>query len=201
MPVLHVEAFTYGDYTDTLSFDLEPGACLGISGPSGSGKTRLLRALADLDPWKGVVTCQGLAPAHLPAHAWRQRVMWLPADSLWWTPTVREGLAPTTDETPHVLACIGLDPALLDAMTAHLSSGEKQRLSLVRALLLNPAVLLLDEPTAHVDAAARHHVETCILRARKERGLCCLWVSHDREQLSRVADSVLVLNHQEVRHD
>lgn len=195
MPVLHVDAFTYGDYADTLSFDLEPGACLGISGPSGSGKTRLLRALADLDPWKGVLTCQGLSPTRMPAHRWRQSVMWLPADSLWWTSTVREGLAPISDAVPRLLDCVGLDCALLDAPTAHLSSGEKQRLSLVRALLLNPVVLLLDEPTAHVDAPTRQHVESCIDRARKERGLSCLWISHDREQLNRVADSILLLNH------
>lgn len=195
MPVLHVDAFTYGHYPDTLSFDLEPGACLGISGPSGSGKTRLLRALADLDPWKGVLTCQGRSPTRMPAHQWRQRVMWLPADSLWWTSTVREGLAPITDSVSRLLDCVGLEHTLLDAQTAHLSSGEKQRLSLVRAFLLNPSVLLLDEPTAHVDTATRQHVEQCIQRMREERGLCCLWVSHDREQLNRVADAILFLNH------
>lgn len=107
MPVelLSVNALCYGGL-GPVSLTLAPGECLGISGPSGCGKTRLLRALADLEPWSGDLLLSGVSPNTMDAHAWRCKVMWLPSESQWWGDTV--GSDPSRGPLPdddHVYDC------------------------------------------------------------------------------------------------
>lgn len=73
-----------------VSFSLPAGECLGIQGESGCGKSRLLRAIADLDPHQGEVTWGETAAIDLPAHQWRRKVAYLPAESQWWFDRVAE---------------------------------------------------------------------------------------------------------------
>jgi len=174
-------------------FDLqvEPGECVAIVGRSGSGKSVLLRLIADLDPHDGEVRLDGLARSSCPAPNWRRRVVYQAAEPAWWAATARAHFP--SAGVPAVLALLpglGLESPLLDIDIARLSTGERQRMALVRSLACEPRVLLLDEPTAALDQASTLLVEA-LLAARVAAGLSILFVTHSREQAARVGHRVL----------
>lgn len=176
---------------DAIDLTVPPGGIVCLSGPSGSGKSRLLRAVADLDPHDGEVRLDG-TPAHtLKADEWRRRVMLVPAESRWWHDTVGEhcGAARESD-----LTALGFDPDVHQWPVSRLSSGEKQRLALYRALSLDPEVLLLDEPTANLDEATRDRVEQWLVNRIHEQRLPTLWATHDPSQIARVSDNHYRIN-------
>jgi ABC-type iron transport system FetAB ATPase subunit len=171
-------------------FDLqvEAGECVTLSGPSGSGKSRLLRAIADLDPHQGEAWCDSTRQQAIGGPAWRRRVALLPAESAWWSEQVG-------DHFPH-LDTATLDLLKLPADTAgwqvtRLSSGERQRLALLRLLSIEPEVLLLDEPTANLDQSNIERVEDLIERWRHEHQTAVLWITHDDAQQKRVSNCSL----------
>lgn len=168
-----------------VSLTIAPGETHCLSGPSGSGKSRLLRAVADLEPHDGKVWLGDIAQALLPAHAWRGRVMLVPADSHWWADTVDEHLP---GARPADLEALGFTPEVLGWQVSRLSSGEKQRLALLRAISREPVALLLDEPTANLDDATTRRVEAWLMARIRERGWPVIWVAHDPGQIRRVAD-------------
>lgn len=173
-----------------LDLELSPAECVCISGPSGAGKTILLRAIADLDPHQGTVNLDGTAQESVPPPTWRHNVALLPAESRWWAPTVADhfpGGFPVDGER------LGFDDDVAGWEVGRLSSGERQRLALLRMLALAPRVLLLDEPTANLDDASAARVEKLLVDWLSGAGRGALWVSHDREQVARVADRHLRL--------
>jgi len=161
------------------------GECLCIAGPSGTGKSLLLRAIADLDPHDGEVMLEGVPASEIAPDVWRARVGLLPPESSWWRPLVRDHFC---DGVPVPLEHIGLSASILDQPVARLSSGEKQRLALMRLLSNRPRVLLLDEPTANLDPENTRRIEAVIAEYRRTRQAAVIWVSHDRQQVARVAD-------------
>lgn len=176
---------------DALTLTVPPGRIVCLSGASGSGKSRLLRAIADLDPHDGEVRL-GEMPAHsMRADEWRRRVMLVPAESRWWHDTVGEHCGPLREAD---LAALGFEPEVHQWPVSRLSSGEKQRLALYRALSLDPDALLLDEPTANLDAATRERVEQWLLQRIHEQQLPTLWVAHDPSQIARVGDAHYSIN-------
>ena len=168
-----------------LDLRIAPGEIVGLAGPSGSGKTRLLRAVADLEPHEGSARLGDLRRDAVPAHEWRRRVVLVPAESRWWRDTVGAHFPAGTSSLPGPL---GLPDDALDWSVDRLSSGEKQRLALFRALAVEPEALLLDEPTANLDAKSVSRIEDWLRGVVRERGLPALWVAHDADQLGRVAD-------------
>ncbi len=166
----------------TVSFQAEAGSCICIYGESGTGKTLLLRAIADLDPNSGNITLDGEARDNYPADQWRRLVSYLPAESHWWSNDVRDHF--NSDSTEF--ASLGLPEEIGSWQVSHLSSGEKQRLALLRALDHNPQVLLLDEVTANLDEENTQRVER-LLNDKLKAGLTLIWVSHDRQQRARMA--------------
>ncbi|MEQ6916536.1 ABC transporter ATP-binding protein [Halomonas aquatica] len=181
---LHLDRLRIGDL-DAVSLTLAPGEILCLSGTSGSGKSRLLRAVADLEPHDGEAWLGGTAQSSVAGHQWRARVMLVPAESHWWADTVGEHLA---DARPADLVALGFTPEVLDWQVSRLSSGEQQRLALVRALSREPSALLLDEPTANLDDATTRRVESWLKARIRERGWPVIWVAHDPAQIARVAD-------------
>jgi len=169
---------------------------MGVTGPSGAGKTLLLRALADMDPYEGVMRLDGRDAADMPAHEWRARVGLLPAESVWWFDTVGEHFDRLP---PDWLTRLGFSEKAMTWQIAHLSSGERQRFALLRLLAGHPHVLLLDEPTANLDAENSARVEALIHHYRKSHHPVILWVSHDTAQLQRCCDSVWALEHGALR--
>lgn len=168
-----------------VSLEVEQGDCLCLSGPSGSGKSLLLRAIADLDPHSGVACLRGVAASEIPANRWRTRVGLLPPESVWWLPRVGDHFH---GDLPIPLEQIGLTAEIMEQPVVRLSSGEKQRLALMRLLSNRPEVLLLDEPTANLDPENTRRIEAVIDVYRREQQAVVVWVSHDPSQIARVAD-------------
>lgn len=170
---------------EPVDLELRPGEIVFITGPSGSGKTRLLRAVADLDPHQGDVWledkhCDGFAPCE-----WRRRVGWLPTESHWWARSPAEHFDRPPEEAS--LRALGLEPVVLKRPVEQLSTGERQRLALLRLLANGPRVMLLDEPTASLDDDNAGRVESRIADYLKDTGSAALWVSHDAGQSGRLA--------------
>jgi UDP-glucose/iron transport system ATP-binding protein len=160
------------------------GECVGLSGPSGSGKTLMLRAIVDLDPHEGQVLLNNQASHSLKAPQWRQQVAMLPSEILWWFDVVGDHFS-VVNET--WLSALGFDKSVLQKRVNLLSTGERQRLGLVRMISGRPKALLLDEPTASLDDVTTRQVENLVATYRKENNTPVLWVGHDIGQLSRVA--------------
>ncbi len=158
-------------------------------GPSGSGKTLLLRAIADLDPSEGNVSLGDENKESVAAPEWRRRISYVAAEPGWWAATPADHFGDWS--AAHALAeALLLSPDIGAAPVAQLSTGERLRLALMRALVGAPRFLLLDEPTGALDAAATEVVER-ILRQRMADGIGIVLVSHDSGQAARLADSVL----------
>ncbi|MCW6512113.1 ABC transporter ATP-binding protein [Lichenifustis flavocetrariae] len=173
----------------SVSFDL--GSCAVLQGPSGVGKSLFLRMIADLDPNTGTVTLDGTDRTAMPAPMWRRLVTYVAAESGWWAETVAEHMRDVA-AARALMPDLGLDPDLLDAPVARLSTGERQRSALVRAVVGRPRFLLLDEPTSALDAASRDRVET-MLGGLKSTGLGFVIVSHDSKQAERLGDRHFVM--------
>ena len=177
-----------------LSFQVQDGACLAVEGPSGSGKSCLLRAIADLDPATGQVFLDGAERGEMTPQAWRRSVRYCAAEPAWWTDTPRPAFPVQEPGTKllRLLERLGLNETLLDRPIHVLSTGERQRLALARAVMDDPRVLLLDEPTAALDAANAALMEE-LLRYLLLAGSCLLLASHDQGLITRLSDARLQL--------
>ncbi len=180
---------------------IEPGECVALAGPSGCGKSLMLRAIADLDPHDGQVLLGDQACESLPAPAWRRQVGLLAAESQWWFDRVGEHFDldgdaedPRDSQDPGGGACrlwlerLGFASDVMTWEIRRLSTGEKQRLALVRLLCNRPRAILLDEPTASLDPDNVARVERLLAEERRRAALPVLWVTHDPQQIPRVAD-------------
>lgn len=166
-----------------VSLTVNPGECAAITGASGSGKSLMLRAIADLDPNTGQVHLGQLDRDRIPAWQWRRQVAMVPAETGWWADQVRDHFAPEFDPVP-LLSALGMKQAL-DWSVSRLSSGERQRLGLVRALCRHPQAVLLDEPTAALDPEATERVEA-VIRGIIGRGVPAIVITHDAAQAGRL---------------
>jgi ABC-type iron transport system FetAB ATPase subunit len=174
-----------------IDLSLESGACVSIAGGSGAGKSVLLRAIADLDPHEGDAILDGQACSGMPAPQWRRMVTYVAAESGWWDDLVEPHFAPGTD-FPPLLATVGMPEDAWTWPVARLSTGERQRLALLRALGSANRVLLLDEPTSGLDGASSALVES-LLREQMTRGISIMLVTHDPDQAARMASRRLEL--------
>jgi putative ABC transport system ATP-binding protein len=178
---------------------LDAGERVFVSGPSGSGKSLLLRALADLDPHRGEVWLGTEARSQMAPPVWRRRVGLLPAESFWWAETVGAHLTVSqssgmdSERLSGRLAGLGFEPDVLGWSVTRLSTGEHQRLALVRLLAQRPEALLLDEATANLDPINRDRVESLVETYRREQAASVLWVSHDPEQRRRLGGRAFVI--------
>src|SRR6056297_1273085 len=138
------------------------------------------------------IVCSDIRQSETPAHRWRARVMMIPAESQWWHETVGEHFD-AGDAPGEALEALDLPGEATSWLIDRLSSGEKQRLALIRALAREPRALLLDEPTANLDAESIQRVERWLLEIIERRELPTLWVAHDAEQIKRVSNRHLLI--------
>ena len=186
-----------------LHIDLQSGQALGVSGISGGGKTTLLRTLAGLmDPLAGELRLEGRSPEAWGFPEYRRRVVYVAQLPLLGDGEVSAVLARpfayrTADrpfpegEARELCASVGVDEAWSQS-GRELSVGQRQRVALVRALLLRPPVLLLDEPTSALDPESERWVEAA-LRGWVDQGNAVVLASHDQEQQSRLCAGVISL--------
>ncbi len=185
-----------------LSFKLKPGDRLALRGPSGSGKTLLMRSLVGLDEIDGgeiLYDGRSLDDWHLPDY--RRRVRYIPQDASFITGTVKDSISLFFRFKAN--RDLQLDEYLLDSLTAQLqlpanflektadrlSGGEKQIVALIRSLMLQPEVLLLDEPTSNLDESMVSNAEQLIEHwIRQDSSRSLIWTSHDTRQLDRMTN-------------
>jgi phosphate-transporting ATPase len=172
---------------------------MAVRGASGAGKTLLLRAIADLDPNEGLVCLDGRDRSTIAGPDWRRLVGYVPAEPGWWAETVGEHFSEWTTALAFVKD-LGFPEEAKGWPITRLSTGERLRLALIRALMVRPKVLLLDEPTAALDPASVAAVES-LIAARVRGGLAVLWVTHDTEQAKRIARRLLVVIDGQVREE
>jgi putative ABC transport system ATP-binding protein len=175
----------------SVSFDLQDGECVALQGPSGVGKTLLLRSIADLDPNEGTVKLDGTLREAMAAPAWRKQVTYLAAEPGWWSDTVQEHFTGWGDALPLVTR-LGLPDDCGPWPIQRLSSGKRQRLALVRALMLRSRVLLLDEPTSALDPATAATVES-LIGERISNGTSVIWSTHNNAQARRVGSRIFAM--------
>lgn len=191
--LLEVRGILTAGMLQPVDLTIKAGQLWILSGISGAGKSQLLKAIADLIPHSGQAWLNGVAQSSITPQSWRGQVMYFASETAWWLDTIAGHFAELP--APQQLEALGLEQSILQKAPDNCSSGEKQRLALLRGLALNPKVLLLDEITANLDPESTLKVEA-FLQHYIQTTRAILWISHDVHQRQRLAHSErqLVLN-------
>lgn len=186
-----------------ISMEVERGGALTLVGPSGSGKSSLLRCLNRLEePTSGTVRFDGRSIAELDPRTLRRRAALVQQTPVLFEGTVRDNLRiraagvefDISDERlRQMVGEVGLDVEVLDREALTLSGGEKQRVTIARALLREPQALLLDEPTSALDPPHAALVVDTISRLRRTRRLSIVAVTHSPELVRQLGGTLLYL--------
>ncbi|KZL13407.1 MULTISPECIES: ABC transporter ATP-binding protein [unclassified Pseudovibrio] len=193
----------YGDFTaiPNLNLTIEPGQLVTLLGPSGCGKTTTLRMIAGLEtPTSGRIMIGGDDVTRLPPNE-RDVSMVFQSYALFPHMSVLEnvkyGLESSGFKDAEDLALKGLDLVGLrekaPRLPSELSGGQQQRVAVARALVLEPQVLLLDEPLSNLDARLRRLVRTEIREIQQRLDFTAVYVTHDQEEALAVSDRIVVM--------
>ncbi|MEI6808811.1 MAG: ABC transporter ATP-binding protein [bacterium] len=194
---------------DDVSFNVRAGELFFLLGPSGCGKTTMLRILAGLEePDSGRILFNGKDIALLPPHR-RGAPMVFQNYALWPHLSVNENVAfglverriqkaEITARTQEALRRVGLE-GLGIRMPGQLSGGQQQRVVLARALVLNPAIVLLDEPLSNLDAKLRGEMREEIEKLHRETDITFVYVTHDQTEALSLADRMAVMQGGRIR--
>ncbi|MEY2776359.1 MAG: hypothetical protein RLY30_457 [Pseudomonadota bacterium] len=197
------KAFGQTSVLNGVSISLHAGELVTLLGPSGCGKTTLLRAIAGFDaPDSGDIRVKGLSVLGRPPHA-RNVGMVFQSYAIFPHLTVEENVAyglkarrvsdaERARRVERALARVKLE-ALAQRMPSQLSGGQKQRVGLARAIVIEPELLLMDEPLSNLDAKLRVEMRDEIRMLQTELGMTTLYVTHDQEEALAVSDRVAVM--------
>ena len=183
-----------------IDASMPDGDVTAVVGPSGAGKSTLLRTINRLiEPSSGEVYLDGEPASSLDPLELRRRVGMVFQIPALFGGSVEEAvlygarLSGKDADSRRLLEVVGLDASLAGRDPQSLSVGQQQRVTMARALALEPEALLLDEPTSALDEAARRRIEELVRDLNARLGLTMVFVSHDLAQVQRVADRVVVL--------
>ncbi|PCI88420.1 MAG: ATP-binding protein [Hyphomicrobiales bacterium] len=165
------------------------GGVTALAAPSGAGKSRLFAAIADLVVNEGEVSLDDVNRNDIAATEWRKRVRYVSAEPSWWGNTAQDHLS-DDEKTRQMAVRFGLTTELFERPIEQLSTGERQRFGLLRALVDEPRVLLLDEPTAALDQDTSLKIEAELVRLAGE-GRIIFIISHSEAQIERIATRVV----------
>jgi spermidine/putrescine transport system ATP-binding protein len=197
---------TFGQFkaVDKVSLTIPPGSFFSILGPSGCGKTTLLRMLAGfIEPTAGDILIKGksvlgVAPNRRPVNMVFQHLALFPMMNV--AQNVAYGLrrrgvdrATIDKKVAETLARVGL-PDSGTKQIHQLSGGQKQRIAIARCLVLEPAVLLLDEPLGALDLKLREHMKVELKQLQHEIGTTFVYITHDQSEALVMSDQVAVMN-------
>ena len=203
----------YGAVTALKKLDLmiEPGKLVTLLGPSGCGKTTTLRLIAGLEPaTEGRIIIGGQDVTHLSA-TYRKVSMVFQSYALFPHMSVLDNVAygltvksipkreahQKAEEGLELVGLAGYGPRL----PSELSGGQQQRVAVARAIVLEPEVLLLDEPLSNLDAKLRRHVREEIRQIQQNLGLTAVYVTHDQEEAMAVSDRIIVMKDAEIAQE
>lgn len=200
-------AVSYDGKTDilkNLSLDIEDGKLVSLLGPSGCGKTTTLRVIAGfITPNKGSFYCDQEELTKVPVHKRNFGIVFqsyalFPHLSVFDNVAfgLREQKVPKSEVTKRVNEMLEITDltSLGDRFPKQLSGGQRQRVALARALVIQPKILLLDEPLSNLDAKLRLSMRVEIKKLQKRLGITTVFVTHDQEECFSISDKVAVMN-------
>ena len=185
IPKLKIENLAYHN-CGPISLSLDAGECICVYGKSGCGKSLMLRSIADIDPHDGKIFLNGKEQMDFHPCEWRKLVAMLPSENRWWHENVGEHFPQNKNS---LLQKLDFDDETFEWDVSRLSTGESQRLALIRLLSNNPEILLLDEPTAGLDVKNTSVVEEIINNYIRETNASVIWVTHNAEQATRISQN------------
>jgi len=203
LSVAHKQGYELRTVVHDVSLSVTPGECFGLVGPSGCGKSSLLWVLAGLNPhWRGEMQLAGhhAQPGKAFSGQLRRDVQMVfqdPYASLHPRDRLRRTLAEPLkllksdnidDRIDQGFRHVGLDPAMADRYPHQLSGGQRQRVAIVRALLLQPKILLLDEPTSALDMSVQAEILNLLNQLKQQDNLTMVLVSHDPDVIDHMCD-------------
>ncbi len=185
---------------DDVSFDLFEEEILAVVGESGSGKTTLARAIAGLvKPTGGEIVFHGKHTLQMifqdPGGALnpRQKIVQAFTEPLLYFNLVKN-YDEALDKAEKVIELLGMDKSMLNRYPHAFSLGQKQRLALGRALMIDPKIILCDEPVSALDVSVQAQILNLILKLKRELKLSFLFITHDLTVVKAIADRVIVMN-------
>ncbi|HEL2361091.1 ATP-binding cassette domain-containing protein [Streptococcus suis] len=196
-----------GPILKNLTFDIQEGEFFVLIGPSGSGKTTTLKLINRLiEQTEGEVFFQGKRLKDFDLRELRLETGYvLQQIALFPNMTVAENIAlipemkglnkeETLTRTRELLAKVGLEPdSYLDRLPKDLSGGEKQRVSILRAIIANPKVLLMDEPFSALDPISKAQLQDLIKELHEEFKMTTVFVTHDMDEAVKLADRICLM--------
>ena len=200
-------SLSYGstDVLKDITIEIQPGEFFALLGPSGSGKSTLLRLIAGFNqPREGQLLIDGIDFAKVPP--WQRNIgMVFQSYALWPHMTVWDNVAfglverriarAQIKERVHAaLELVGLS-GLASRRPNQLSGGQQQRVALARTIVIEPQVLLLDEPLSNLDKNLRIQMRQELLALQRRLGITTIFVTHDQEEAMTTADRMAILNH------
>jgi len=198
---------------DGVSLSIAPGEVVGYIGPNGAGKSTTIKMLTGiLVPSSGRVRVLDLDPqVHRVQLARRIGVVFGHRTQLWWDLPLRDSFdllrhvyrVPATRHAENVATFVELLElgALLDQPVRQLSLGQRMRAELTAALLHDPAILYLDEPTIGLDLVSKANVREFLTEVNRERGVTILLTTHDLDDVERLCSRIVVIDHGRIVHD
>ncbi|MSQ77761.1 MAG: ABC transporter ATP-binding protein [Nitrospiraceae bacterium] len=205
-PILEVKSLKkrFGDSiaVDDISFDIQPGEILGLLGPNGAGKTTTIQMLLGLvTPTAGSIHMFGL---DLATH--REQILQqvnfsstyismpysLTLEENLWVVAKLYGMTDIARRIDEVLKKVEMEDSRTK-VTRRLSSGQMTRLALAKAILTEPKILFLDEPTASLDPDIAHKIRALLKEVRKSSGLSVLYTSHNMKEMEEMSDRIIFL--------
>ena len=203
---IYVDPKTKKDFyaVDKVSLDIEPGSFVTLLGPSGCGKTTTLRMIAGFESpdeggiWLGGEKIDALTPDKRDTAMVFQSYALLPHYNIF--DNVAYGLKlrklpkdVIKQKVTDILELVGLS-GMEARMTNQLSGGQQQRVALARALVVEPGVLLFDEPLSNLDAKLRVSMRTEIRRIQQKAGITAVYVTHDQSEAMSISDKIIIMN-------
>ena len=203
---IYIDPKTKKDFyaVDKVSLDIEPGSFVTLLGPSGCGKTTTLRMIAGFESpdeggiWLGGEKIDALTPDKRDTAMVFQSYALLPHYNIF--DNVAYGLKlrklPKDEikkKVTDILELVGLS-GMEARMTNQLSGGQQQRVALARALVVEPGVLLFDEPLSNLDAKLRVSMRTEIRRIQQKAGITAVYVTHDQSEAMSISDKIIIMN-------
>ncbi|MEY8355823.1 ABC transporter ATP-binding protein [Lachnospiraceae bacterium 54-53] len=187
-----------------LNLEVKEGELVSLLGPSGCGKTTTLRVVAGfIEPQNGVFTLDGADLTRVPVHKRNFGIVFQSYalfphlsvyDNVAFGLKMRKLDKPAIDKkVKHILEICGLTE-FAGRFPQQMSGGQRQRVALARALVIEPKLLLLDEPLSNLDAKLRINMRMEIKRIQKKLGITTLFVTHDQEECFSISDKVAVMN-------